>query len=122
MRDAYHLTMTKEGNNMDINQLLVAMTPEVYQRMLTAVETGKWLDGSVLTPQLRDSAQQAVMLYQSRHNMHADHMTVAAGGEIKFKSKAEFKRDFAIDAATTSHNVDTVINNNDIARFEHDQL
>ena len=38
---------------MDISQLLAAMTPEVYQRILTAVETGKWLDGSVLTPQLR---------------------------------------------------------------------
>ncbi len=112
---------------MDISQLLAVMTPEIYQRILTAVETGKWLDGSPLTSQLRDSAMQAVMLYQSRHNIHADHMTVAAGGEIKFKSKAEFKRDFAIDAATTSHNVDTVINNNnnnnnDIARFEHDQL
>lgn len=104
---------------MDISQLLAAMTPEVYQRMLTAVETGKWLDGSVLTPQLRDSAIQAVMLYQSRHNINPDHMTVAAGGEIKFKSKAEFKRDFGNDNLS-SH--DDTTTDNDIARFDHDQL
>ncbi|CEO38557.1 DUF1315 domain-containing protein [Photobacterium kishitanii] len=107
---------------MDISQLLTAMTPEVYQRILTAVETGKWLDGSVLTPQLRDSAMQAVMLYQSRHNINADHMTVAAGGEIKFKSKAELKRDFAVNSSATTCNADTAISDNDIARFEHDQL
>ncbi|MCP4955498.1 MAG: DUF1315 family protein [Photobacterium aquimaris] len=105
---------------MDISQLLAAMTPEVYQRILTAVETGKWLDGSVLTPQLRDSAMQAVMLYQSRHNINADHMTVAAGGEIKFKSKAEFKRDFANNSLSSRDDNNTT--DNDIARFDHDQL
>ncbi|SMY36044.1 YeaC family protein [Photobacterium andalusiense] len=104
---------------MDISQLLASMTPEIYQRILTAVETGKWLDGSVLTPQLRDSAIQAVMLYQSRHNLNPDHMTVAAGGEIKFKSKAEFKRDFANDISSRDDNNTT---DNDIARFDHDQL
>lgn len=107
---------------MDIDQLLKAMTPEVYQRILTAVETGKWLDSSPLTPQLRDSAMQAVMLYQSRHNINADHMTVAAGGEIKFKSKAELKRDFAVDASAVTRDINTAMNNNDIARFDHDQL
>lgn len=111
-----------EGNNMDISQLLTAMTPEVYQRILTAVETGKWLDGSVLTPQLRDSAMQVVMLYQSRHNINADHMTVAAGGEIKFKSKAELKRDFAVNSPALTRDTDIVVNDNDIARFDHDQL
>jgi hypothetical protein len=99
--------MENKDRNMDINQLLAAMTPDVYQRILTAVETGKWLDGSTLTPSLRDNAMQAVMLYQSRHNIDAEHMTVAVGGEIKLKSKVEFKRDFTVD---------------DIARFDHDQL
>ncbi|MEC6796578.1 DUF1315 family protein [Photobacterium sp. S4TG1] len=107
---------------MDVNQLLAAMTPDVYQRILAAVETGKWLDGSILTPQLRDSAMQAVMLYQSRHNMKADHMTVAAGGEIKFKSKAEFKRDFAVDTTAETRDTENTTNEHDIARFDHDQL
>lgn len=107
---------------MDVNQLLAAMTPDVYLRISTAVETGKWLDGSTLTPQLRNSAIQAVMLYQSRYNNDAEHMTVAVGGEIKFKSKAEFKRDFIATAPTGACNTENTAYDNDIARFDHDQL
>ncbi len=36
---------------MDLEQILQAMTPEVYQRLMTAVEIGKWPDGTVLTPE-----------------------------------------------------------------------
>ncbi|MDO6707104.1 MULTISPECIES: YeaC family protein [unclassified Photobacterium] len=82
---------------MDVQQILAAMTPEVYQRLLAAVETGKWADGTPLTEAQRESTLQAVMLYQSRHNTDAEHMSVAAGGDIRFKSKAELKRDFAIE-------------------------
>ncbi len=99
---------------MDVSQLLKAMTPEVFERISTAVETGKWPDGTVLTADQRDSAMQAVMLYQSRHNNDAQHMTVAAGGEIKFKSKAELKRDFAAQETTAV--------SPEIARFEHDDI
>lgn len=38
---------------------------------------------------------QAVMLYQSKHNTEAQHMSVAAGGEIEFKSKVELKKEFS---------------------------
>ncbi|WP_434359587.1 DUF1315 family protein [Parasalinivibrio latis] len=79
---------------MKVEDLLSMMTPEVYQRMSYAVETGKWPDGTPLTPEQRDSAMQAVMLYQSRHNADAQHMTVAQGGDIEFKSKAELKKAF----------------------------
>ncbi|EEY44487.1 putative cytoplasmic protein [Vibrio mimicus VM223] len=37
---------------------------------------------------------QAVMLYQSKHNTEADHMSVGVGGEVVFKSKAELKKRF----------------------------
>lgn len=99
---------------MDVSQLLKAMPPEVFERISAAVETGKWPDGTVLTADQRDSAMQAVMLYQSRHNSDAQHMTVAAGGEIKFKSKAELKRDFT--------SKETIAASPEIARFEHDDI
>ena len=35
---------------MDIEQIIDSMTPEVYQRLATAVELGKWPDGVALTP------------------------------------------------------------------------
>ncbi|EJU9866758.1 YeaC family protein [Vibrio vulnificus] len=79
---------------MNTEQLLSAMTPEVYQRLTYAVETGRWPEGTPLSQTQRDSCMQAVMLYQSKHNIDADHMSVAAGGEICFKSKAELKKQF----------------------------
>ncbi|EGA66948.1 YeaC family protein [Vibrio brasiliensis] len=79
---------------MDAEQLINAITPEAYERLLFAVETGKWPEGNALSQQQRDSCMQAVMLYQSKHNSDAQHMTVAQGGEISFKSKAELKKQF----------------------------
>ncbi|OQK58832.1 YeaC family protein [Vibrio vulnificus] len=79
---------------MNTEQLLSAMTPEVYQRLTYAVETGRWPEGTPLSQTQRDSCMQAVMLYQSKHNIDAEHMSVVAGGEICFKSKAELKKQF----------------------------
>lgn len=80
---------------MNVEQLLAAMTPEVYQRLNYAIETGRWLDGTPISQEQRDACMQAVMLYQSKHNVDAQHMTVAVGGEVSFKSKAELKKQFA---------------------------
>lgn len=80
---------------MEIEQLLNAMTPEIYQRLMYATETGRWPEGIKLTPQQRNSCMQAVMLYQSRHNINAQHMSVAAGGEVVIKSKSELKGQFS---------------------------
>ena len=82
---------------MDAEQLINAITPEAYERLLYAVETGKWPEGTPLSQEQRDSCMQAVMLYQSKHNAEAQHMTVAQGGEISFKSKAELKKQFKQD-------------------------
>ncbi|QXC58445.1 YeaC family protein [Vibrio mimicus] len=79
---------------MGTQQLINAITPEAYQRLLYAVETGKWPEGTPLSQQQRDSCMQAVMLYQSKHNTEADHMSVGVGGEVVFKSKAELKKRF----------------------------
>jgi uncharacterized protein YeaC (DUF1315 family) len=79
---------------MNAEQLLNAITPEVYDRLVYAVETGRWPEGTPLSQEQRDSCMQAVMLYQSKHNTDAQHMTVAVGGEISFKSKQELKKQF----------------------------
>ncbi|MGF1910377.1 DUF1315 family protein [Vibrio kasasachensis] len=79
---------------MDAEQLVNAITPEAYERLLYAVETGKWPEGTILSQEQRDSCMQAVMLYQSKYNTEAQHMTVAQGGEVSFKSKAELKKQF----------------------------
>ncbi|EOV1170969.1 YeaC family protein [Vibrio fluvialis] len=79
---------------MDANQLIDAITPEAYERLVFAVETGKWPEGTTLSQEQRDYCMQAVMLYQSKNNLNADHMSVGVGGDVVFKSKAELKKRF----------------------------
>ncbi len=74
---------------MDVDALLAAMTPEVYQRLMTAVELGKWPDGTVLSSEQKESSLQMVMLWQARNNHHPEHMSIGTDGAIVMKSKHE---------------------------------
>ncbi|AIU88464.1 YeaC family protein [Pectobacterium brasiliense] len=87
---------------MELNDLIDAMTPEIYQRLVTAVELGKWPDGVALTAEQKENCLQMVMMWQARHNEQAEHMTIGTDGEIVMKSKQELKREFNIaDAIIT---------------------
>ncbi|MEE1672370.1 DUF1315 family protein [Agarivorans aestuarii] len=79
---------------MDVDKLLAAISPEIYQNMLTAVETGRWPDGKQLSDEQRDHTQQMVILYQSKHNHQPQHFTVGTDGELVMKSKQELKRQY----------------------------
>ena len=81
---------------MEINELVASMTPEVYQRLSTAVETGKWPDGVALTPEQKENSLQLVMLWQARHNTDAQHMTIDTNGQMVTKSKQQLKEEFGI--------------------------
>ncbi|HAT1675034.1 TPA: DUF1315 family protein, partial [Raoultella planticola] len=67
---------------MEIEQIIDSMTPEVYQRLVTAVELGKWPDGVALTSGQKENSLQLVMLYQARHNSDAQHMTIDTNGQM----------------------------------------
>ncbi|MDF2178752.1 DUF1315 family protein [Aliiglaciecola sp. CAU 1673] len=79
---------------MDIQSLLNAMTPQLYERLVQAVETGKWPDGNALTVEQKENCLQAVMLYQARVLQSEEHMTIGANGDIVHKSKQQLKQDF----------------------------
>lgn len=81
---------------MEINELVASMTPEVYERLATAVETGKWPDGVALTPEQKENSLQLVMLWQARHNTEAQHMTIDTNGQVVMKSKQQLKEEFGI--------------------------
>ncbi|MBS0847552.1 YeaC family protein [Citrobacter sp. JGM124] len=87
----------------DLDKIVAAMTPEIYQRLATAVELGKWPDGVVLTPEQKENSLQLVMLWQSRHNTQPQHMTIDTEGQMVMKSKQQLKADWGIgaDAITT---------------------
>ncbi|CAM3533996.1 hypothetical protein VA7868_03857 [Vibrio aerogenes CECT 7868] len=81
---------------MNAQQLTEIITPEAYQRLLYAVETGKWPEGTTLSQEQRDACIQAVMLFQSKHNTEPEHMTIAAGGEVCLKPKSELRQQFKL--------------------------
>ena len=84
---------------MDIQQHIKKLTPEAYQRLCFAVETGKWPEGVALSAAQRDHAMQVIMLYQARFNQQAEHMTVAVGGELKIKTKRELQQELTYSTA-----------------------
>lgn len=84
----------------DVDKILAAMTSEIYQRLATAVELGKWPDGVPLTPEQKENSLQLVMLWQSRHNAQAEHMTIDTDGQMVMKSKQQLKAEWGIGAET----------------------
>lgn len=84
---------------MNLDEMLDTMTPEVYQRLVTAVELGKWPDGVVLTPDQKENSLQLVMMWQTRHNTDPQHMTIGTDGNIVMKSKQQLKAEFGIEPA-----------------------
>jgi uncharacterized protein len=82
--------------SVDIDNIIDGMTEEVYQRLATAVELGKWPDGVALTAEQKENCLQLVMLWQARYNTDAQHMTIDTQGQMVMKSKQQLKEDFGI--------------------------
>ena len=80
---------------MELEDLISAMTPDIYQRLMQAVELGKWPDGVALTPEQKENSLQMVMLWQARHNKDAQHMSIGTDGQIVMKTKQELKQQFS---------------------------
>lgn len=81
---------------MNIDDMIGGMTQEIYQRLVTAVELGKWPDGVALTAEQKENCLQLVMLWQARYNSDAQHMTIDTNGQMVMKSKQQLKEDFGI--------------------------
>lgn len=86
---------------MDVKTLAAGITPELYERLRTAVEIGKWPDGTVLTDEQRANSMQLVMAYQAVVLKSEEHMSVGADGQLVTKSKAELKRELNPDTLIT---------------------
>ena len=52
---------------MNIEKILEAMSPEIYQKFKTAIELGKWADGKVLTSEQKETCMQAVIAYEHKN-------------------------------------------------------
>lgn len=82
----------------DINQVIEQMPHEVYERLVSAVELGKWEDGTVLTEEQKASTLQVVMMYQAKKLSQEDHFTINNQGQINELTKSELKKVFKGEA------------------------
>ena len=79
---------------MQIEQLIQAMSPAVYEILKQAVETGKWPNGIALEADHKPQATQAMMLYQGTHLEQTDHFTIGKNGVFNNHSKSQLRRQF----------------------------
>ncbi len=93
---------------MNLEQMLATITPEVYENLKYAVETGKWQNGQAVSEAQRENALQLVMAYQSKVEKSTEHFTIGQDGEMVMKSKRELKREF--------------LPQDQIARFDQDDI
>lgn len=52
---------------MNIEQMLNTLTPEIVEKLKTAVEIGKWPNGVALTKEQRQTCMQAVLVWEHKH-------------------------------------------------------
>ena len=57
---------------MNYQQLIDSMTPELYERLKQAVETGRWPDGRAVSPEQREHAMQAVIAWGEKNLSHQE--------------------------------------------------
>ncbi len=54
---------------MNADQLIAAMTPEIYRNMRQAVELGKWGDGRIMQPEQKEICVEAMIRYEHLNNV-----------------------------------------------------
>ncbi|MDT7524943.1 MULTISPECIES: YeaC family protein [Idiomarinaceae] len=78
---------------MQFDELLASITPETFERLLQAVELGRWPDGAKLSEEQRANSIQLVMAYQARYRPSDEPFRIGSDGQLVTRSKREMKAD-----------------------------
>lgn len=63
-------------SSIDVNSL----TPDIIERFRTAIELGKWPDGTKLTAEHRETCMQAVIMFDYQHKADGERV-----GDVRAK-------------------------------------
>ena len=63
----YRLSMNTPED--EFTQVINKLTPEIYQRMRTSIEIGKWPDGRVLSQDQKEHAMRAIIAYEMQNKV-----------------------------------------------------
>ncbi|AOY88270.1 hypothetical protein BKP64_08885 [Marinobacter salinus] len=87
---------------MTYDELIERLDPTVYRSLRQSIELGKWPDGRKLTPEQREISLQAVIYYETLHNVPEEQRT----GYIDRGSKAGTACDPSVQRASRGSNGD----------------
>lgn len=76
---------------MQFDDLLASITPETFERLVQAVELGRWPDGVKLNEAQREHCIQLVMAYQARYCPSEEAFRVGADGQLVTRTKRAMK-------------------------------
>ncbi|CAB0149978.1 hypothetical protein PSI9734_00550 [Pseudidiomarina piscicola] len=76
---------------MQFEDLLASISPETYERLVQAVETGRWPDGVALTEAQKEHTIQLVMAYQANYCPSEEPFRVGADGLLVTQSKRKMR-------------------------------
>lgn len=66
---------------MTLEQLIQSLTPEVYENLKNAVETGRWPNGVTLQDDQRELCLEAILRYEVAHDVpEEERVGFIAGG------------------------------------------
>jgi uncharacterized protein len=68
-----------------VEELLDEITPSVYESLKTAIELGKWEDGSKLSAEQIEHSMQVVILYEMKYVAESDRTGAALPSGCKSK-------------------------------------
>ncbi|MCP3674523.1 MAG: YeaC family protein [Gammaproteobacteria bacterium] len=84
---------------MDLKTIVSTMTPETRENLATAIEIGRWSDGSKLTEQQKSSSMQAIIAWDAYYGKETNEpFRVQKGGELnRTVKKDNSKEDSKVD-------------------------
>jgi uncharacterized protein YeaC (DUF1315 family) len=85
---------------MQFEDLLASITPDTFERLVAAVETGRWPDGVALTEAQKENTIQLVMAYQATYCPSDEPFRVGADGLLVTRSKRDMKASLQNSAQT----------------------
>ena len=80
------------------------MSQEMYLRLKSAAETGKWPEGTAVDKTQQATALQLIMAYQARHLNSDQMLTVGSDGHLVNKTKRELKAIFSGETSAEQKN------------------
>ncbi len=87
---------------MQFENLLASISPETFERLLQAVEIGRWPDGVKLTTEQLENSIQLVMAYQARFCPSDEPFRIGADGLLVTRSKRDIQKSLQPEATIAS--------------------